>query len=83
MWQTTTRTSLFRLSVLGSSSGEEDLENLLAIQDIIPSDRYLQPRDSAGRHGLGILEAYTRDYPDHTPTQTPTISCCVEKGIVI
>ena len=37
---------------------EEDLEDLLAIQDAITSDQYLQSRDSAGRHDLDIHKAY-------------------------
>jgi len=40
---------------------EEDLEDLLAIREVIASDRYC---DSAGWHDIDILEAYNRDYPD-------------------
>ena len=44
---------------------EEDIKDLLALQDIIESHRYLSSRiHSAGRHTDDSLDAYIHHYPD-------------------
>ncbi|RPB26863.1 hypothetical protein L211DRAFT_866320 [Terfezia boudieri ATCC MYA-4762] len=62
--------------VLASSSEEEDdyeedIEDLLVMQNVIVSNRYLLSRDTAGHHNVNILETYIQAYWVQSKTGRP------------